>query len=381
MRVIAQNKFPYWLYAIYFMFGIYEHWINGVYGSITKYYYLFFLFYLVLKAKTFKLNSALYALIVWILFSCLSLLWSDNVGHAMISLNTMVMMTGILIFISQKKFRFDGECLMKIIDHVFYISSFLVFLGLFFSQTISDYNETRYILYLFGLYIDPNNLLVFYFISFSIGMYNIFYTSRNKYVSLIFSLCSFYLILMTGSRSGIVGLFLVFSILLWGKRNIFTLSQKIGFLLSILFLIVCLYTFAEYVLPAAVFDRLSGKGDMEFTDSTGRSEMWMYSINKFLNTSPIFGLGFGEIASHSTFVTVLVSIGLLIYPVFLYFIFAIFYKVIKQNNVLALMLLTIPVMQAFFIDALNKRFFWNAFVLAILLSHCLDGTFNISKKK
>lgn len=377
MRVSTQNKFPYWLYTIFFMLGIYEHWINGLYGSVTRYYYLFFLVYTLFKIKSIKLDSTLNSLIVWIFLSCLSLLWSDNIDEAFISLNTMIMMTGIIILISQDSFRFDGESLMRLIDTIFYISASLVTLGLFFSETISDFNETRYILYLFGLYIDPNNLLVFYFISFTIGVYNLYYALRKKILSLFFSVASLYLILMTGSRSGIVGLFLVFVIFLWGKRNVISLPQKVGIALFAIFLIIGIYSFAEYILPDAVFNRLFGKGGIEFTDSTGRTEMWTYGINRFLDEGPILGLGFGTGTSHSTFVTVLVSTGIIVYPIFLYFIISVLLKLIKQNNVLALLLFSIPIMQAFFIDALNKRFFWNAFVLAILLSHCTDRTFII----
>ena len=120
-------------------------------------------------------------------------------------------------------------------------------------------------------------------------------------------------------------------------------------------------------------DRLFGKGDLAFTDSTGRDFLWTKALNLFYQ-SPLLGNGWGAAPAHNTFLTFLVDVGIIGTGLILIYLFRIFIRIIKYKDMGALAIFIPGIIQSFFIDAQNKRFFWNIIILSTLIINTYANT-------
>ena len=92
--------------------------------------------------------------------------------------------------------------------------------------------------------------------------------------------------------------------------------------------------------------------------------------------SPIVGGGWGgyklagfgsSSAIHNTFLTSLCDCGIIGTILLLAPIGGLMFEAVKRKNNFVLFLLICGLVPSFFIDAINKRFFWNAIVISIML--------------
>ena len=361
------------IFTIYIFLSIYELWIGVFIGPVSRFYIIAYLGYLLVKMHSLKVDGVYASMLAWIVYSFMSTIWSQDVEEASISIYTMALMALLTLLLGQ--YRLSSKQILNILDVYLLVSASLVILGIFFSRPISENNETRNVLSLFGLASDPNNLLALYSICFSISIYYALFLKRARIINYILALLSIYVIFNTGSRSGIIIFFFLVSILLWYGQKNKPIHNKVKIIIITILLLFVIYLLMPVFLSDSVYDRIMGRGDLAFMDSTGREERWSMALNEWLNGSILFGLGLGSIPAHSTFVTMLVALGVVGYTFFLIFIIGTVIKIIRQGNVLALLLFVSPMLQSFFIDAQNKRFFWNGIIFPYLLYNCIDKTF------
>ncbi|WP_162607974.1 O-antigen ligase family protein [Parabacteroides sp. An277] len=285
----------------------------------------------------------------------------------------MALMALLTLLLGQ--YQLSSKQIIRILDFYLLVSASLVILGLFFSRPITEDNETRNVVYLFGLAPDPNNLLTLYSVCFSISIYYALFLKRMRIINYVLTLLSVYVIFNTGSRSGIIILLFLTSILFWYGQKDKPLHSKVKITIVAILILFVIYLLLPVFLSDSVYDRIMGKGELAFMDSTGREVRWSTALNEWLNSNILFGLGLGSAPAHSTFITMLVALGIIGYTFFLIFIFGTVIKIIRQGNVLALLLFVSPMLQSFFIDAQNKRFFWNGIIFPYLLYNCIDKTF------
>lgn len=361
------------IFTIYIFLSIYELWIGVFIGPVSRFYIIAYLGYLLVKMHSLKVDGVYASMLAWIVYSFMSTIWSQDIEEASISIYTMALMALLTLLLGQ--YRLSSKQILNILDVYLLVSASLVILGIFFSRPISENNETRNVLSLFGLASDPNNLLALYSICFSISIYYALFLKRARIINYILALLSIYVIFNTGSRSGIIIFFFLVSILLWYGQKNKPIHNKVKIIIITVLLLFVIYLLMPVFLSDSVYDRIMGRGDLAFMDSTGREERWSMALNEWLNGSILFGLGLGSIPAHSTFVTMLVALGVVGYTFFLIFIIGTVIKIIRQGNVLALLLFVSPMLQSFFIDAQNKRFFWNGIIFPYLLYNCIDKTF------
>lgn len=359
--------------AIYIFLSIYEVWISAIIGPVSRFYIIIYLCYLLVKMRSLKVDVIFVSMLAWIVYSFVSTIWSQDIEEASISIYTMALMALLTLLLGQ--YQLSGKQIIRILDFYLLISVSLVILGLFFSRPITENNETRNVVYLFGLAPDPNNLLTLYSICFSISIYYALFLKRMRIINYVLALLSMYVIFNTGSRSGIIILLFLASILFWYEQKDKPLHSKFKIAIVAILILFVIYLLMPLFLSDSVYDRIMGKGELAFMDSTGREDRWSIALNEWLNSNILFGLGLGSVPAHSTFITMLVALGIIGYTFFLIFIFGTVIKIIRQGNVLALLLFVSPMLQSFFIDAQNKRFFWNGIIFPYLLYNCIDKTF------
>lgn len=370
------SRFHFVMLAIYIFLSIYELWVGAIIGPVSRFYIIIYLCYLLVKMRSLKVDVIFASMLAWVVYSFMSTIWSQDIEEASISIYTMALMALLTLLLGQ--YRLSSKQIIRILDVYLLVSASLVILGLFFSRPISENNETRNVVYLFGLAPDPNNLLTLYSICFSISTYYAFFLKRVKIVNYVLALLSVYVIFNTGSRSGIIIFLFLVLILFWYEQKDKSLHDKVKIAIVVILILFAIYMLMPVFLSDSVYDRIMGKGELAFMDSTGREDRWSTALNEWLNSNILFGLGLGSVPAHSTFVTMLVALGVVGYTFFLFFLFGAVIKIIRQGNILALLLFVSPMLQSFFIDAQNKRFFWNGIIFPYLLYNCIDKKF-ISK--
>ncbi|OUO52399.1 hypothetical protein B5F77_08605 [Parabacteroides sp. An277] len=361
------------IFAIYIFLSIYEMWISAIIGPVSRFYIIIYLCYLLVKMRSLKVDVIFASMLAWIVYSFVSTIWSQDIEEASISIYTMALMALLTLLLGQ--YQLSSKQIIRILDFYLLVSASLVILGLFFSRPITEDNETRNVVYLFGLAPDPNNLLTLYSVCFSISIYYALFLKRMRIINYVLTLLSVYVIFNTGSRSGIIILLFLTSILFWYGQKDKPLHSKVKITIVAILILFVIYLLLPVFLSDSVYDRIMGKGELAFMDSTGREVRWSTALNEWLNSNILFGLGLGSAPAHSTFITMLVALGIIGYTFFLIFIFGTVIKIIRQGNVLALLLFVSPMLQSFFIDAQNKRFFWNGIIFPYLLYNCIDKTF------
>lgn len=180
-----------------------------------------------------------------------------------------------------------------------------------------------------------------------------------------------YALFLTSSRAGFLtfGIIVVtLSILPQSGKDI-SLKQLLQRLIFILVLgYIMVYIIRQY-LPQANIDRLfifSG-----YEGGSGRDIRWVRAIDLF-REKPIFGWGWGGYSTgvgaiHNTFLTSLCDVGLIGTAFLTIPLLMIGVEAVKKRNLLVIIILMAGVIPAFVLDAINKRFFWNAIVISIML--------------
>lgn len=358
------------LIYLFFIISIAEPYLNELMGSVTK-YYMFFVMFIVLQRDGYnlQLRRISIAYIAWLCVKVLSLLWSEDFTvPKMHAISQVGMVLFMVILLSS---RSKGDMIRHILDVYWIASIVLGVLSIFLTKTYLDIDEARQVLHIMGVEIDPNNQAALLLIGAAISAANILYEKRRIIASSIGLLISVYACFMTSSRGAFVTLLVmaVFCIVYSGaeKRKFKDALSRIAVMLLIL---GAVYYITVQYLPEASLDRLFDFS--KYGDGSDRGALWGIIWDKVTEDplAMLIGTGWGSAykyldgkAVHNTFLTFLSDTGIVGLLLFVIPILIATVRLMKQKRLTPVLLLIAQMVPAFFIDAINKRFFWNAIII------------------
>lgn len=378
--VIQMNVFSRVVLCIYFAISVFEPYLNGILGSITKYYIFFTMFILLYQHrwKLYPTRTSKY-MVVWLIIKFVSLLWSRS--YATPRLHYLSQIGMVLFLFVLFSYDYDDECL-EWIQTTYWLSSGIIgILSLFFSQSYLGAFSARQVLVIAGIELDPNNQAALLMVGICFSLVNLLYQKRWFIPSALILLVNIYGCFLTGSRAALATLIVAafLCVLLSSERR--EASAVIGRLLFTTITIIVLFYLVQRLNPV-IYNRLFNLQD--YTGGSGRTLQWAnvwkeYSRDFF---TVLFGIGWGSssiytnisehIGVHNTFLTMLCDVGLLGTSIFLIPIVVMGKKLIRKRVFFPIMLIFFQFVPAFFIDAINKRFFWNAvFLVGIYYYHSI----------
>lgn len=246
----------------------------------------------------------------------------------------------------------------------FTLISFLIFIfGYGYAVVNSSYR-------FFGLTSHPNvsGACALLSLSFFLASY---LSGINKIKSLLFCFLSFFILVISGSRSAILGSFIVFFLLL---PNIYKIIPLL--LIPLLYFLFSFFDF-EFL---NVIDRVKN------APLDNRNEVWNALINDF-NLNPMFGSGDSSGVSGSGYLTALGGTGLLGSILFFVFIFLILYRVflfnMKQSSHINKNIFSIFIIVLLFISLFEGFIFdkFGLFQILLIISTTVMGPFVIINRR
>lgn len=353
------------IWMVYLCMSTFESYVQAAMAyNISKYYLIFFVLTLFVYNPRIKLNIASLLALLWLMYSCVSVLWTSYAGWEQLQLYFFTINAMVLIFLLSCNIHFTEKGLMSLVLWYEIFSMSLGILGVFFTQELPMSMGTRSVLMLFGQQIDPNDLVALYGIGTGIALCDLFGQRKHLWISFITLSVNSYGILMSGSRSGL--LLLIMQVLV---ACVFFEKARIKTWFYLLMIVGAGCLIGAFAIPAKILDRLLGRGDLVFFDGTGREDHWNDAMQVWMNSdlSIIFGCGWGAFEAHGTFFTMLIDGGLVGIGLFLSMLLWIGMRALKQRNLLSLMILVTGMIPAVFIGAQNRRYFWNAIIISLLL--------------
>ena len=190
----------------------------------------------------------------------------------------------------------------------------------------------------------------------------------------------------TGSRGGLVTcITIMLCFILFSEKNFFSKSTLYKLIAILIVLGVLFYIINNY-LPTDIYNRL-----FDFESYEGGSErdiIWKNTLNLvFSGINIFFGAGWGAyygyngyyLSVHNTYLSMLCDVGILGVSIFFIPVInkIIFFK--RKKFTLPIILLACGLCPSFFIEAINKRFFWSMIMLLFIFYNYLKN--NDSKTK
>lgn len=286
---------------------------------------LFLLWIFVSKKREFRFQYVMilpfFFYLAYLLWGILSIYWTTNVSFSLLQLS-MTIETLIFSFFFFKLIRlYDKSCGKEITSFIFilnrsvFLMTIIFLIGAllnpeFFYRTTHGGNVYR----LGGLIINPNELGLLSIVGITLSYVEIYFNKNKKYNTLAILTC-LAVLLMTQSRSSLIGFVIITGIFLLIIKNHY--------------LKIAAVAIAILTLPLVINTIILKEGDVEeVTSLTGRTEFWSDLIHEAFPLSPIYGFGFMSISTntfynkfisthsyaasmaHNTFVEVLINLGL-----------------------------------------------------------------------
>lgn len=364
---ISIQKLTEYLTYIYFLLTFFEPYLNGVLGSIGK-YYIFILMMIIIYWNNYRITLHSYTIpyILWLIYRFITLLWTDNSYMANSHMLSQIGMVGLLVIFNAR--IFSRNTIQNIIK-VMWASSFVIsVLGIFFGRSYHGIVESRQVLVLFGQEIDPNNQAMLSLVGVSISFYYLIYERKYIICSIVALSVNIMAIFMTGSRGGFVSVLVItLFIIIFNKGCLSSNIKKLFILTGILLLAIFLL---ENYIPQETYHRLV---DMDtYEGGSKRIDIWTNGIQLLSeNVNIVFGAGWGDYygyngvfaAMHNTFLAMLCDVGLLGVLIFFVPIVSKIVWCIRNKEFMPVMLIIAAFVPCFFIEAINKRIFWNPILL------------------
>ncbi len=358
------------LIAFYFFLSFFEPYFSGTIGSITR-YYIFVVMIVAIYNQGFKIKKYRYIImfLLWLAYKFFTLLWTTNYTVFNQHVVTTVGMIGLLVALSSYTSK---KPLIKLILIAEWVGSFTIgVLAIFNSVPFLGRFHERMVLQLFGQTLDPNNEAAFLAVAVAISLYMITVEKKWVLINAAAVLVNTYALFMTGSRGGLVTLVCLFiSLVFISKRNV---SFKISLLIGAVILIMVTYFIAKSYLPRDIFNRLFTVSSYE--GGSTRTDLWSVALDLIMqDLNFIFGAGWGAYLGyqgltgtlHNTFISMLCDVGILGSFIFWQPIVSSCKKMISSQNILPVLLIITGFVPSFFIEAINKRFFWNAILFLFI---------------
>ena len=366
------NKLQIGLFCIYIFLSFFETYLTRFFGNGTKFYLLFVLMVFLYQTKfKVKINKIWICYFAWFVFKLLSASWSSMANS---DFNThLLSQIGMLLFVAVLTGREqDKDLLSSILQSCLWVSFLFGVLSIFFRGSFLDERfYARQVLTLFGQQNDPNNCAAFLLVGVTLGLFSATVERKHIMISSIVVAVNTYALMLTSSRAGFLtlGTLIVCLVVIPQPGMHVQIKQTIQkFLIIAIVIILTVFVVRKY-LPQVNLDRLLVLSGYE--GGSGRDIRWQRGLELFLQR-PLFGWGWGGYntgvgAIHNTFLTSLCDIGIIGTLLFIIPLGMILVDSLKQKNMLAILLLLTGVLPAFVLDAINKRFFWNAIVFSAML--------------
>lgn len=358
------------LICFFFFISFFEPYLNGIIGSITKYYIILLISFLALTSSNVKFFRFHFCFVFWLLLKMLSILWASNTYVMEMELFSQIGMVLLLVFLTCG--TLDKKTIVAIVKTLLLGSFIIGLLSLFFSNPYHGVVSERQVLVLFGQESDPNNQAAFLLIGIAISLFCLMVERKRKTIYLPIVLINTYALFLTGSRGGLIGLIslIIFSLAVGLKSSI---KQKITTILLITVLSIIVVYFAWLWLPRETFDRL-----FAFTNYEGGSErdlLWSNALSLISKDANwLFGAGWGSYYGyndyyhvlHNTFLSIFCDVGLVGFLLFFVPLFIVCKYLAKHKQTLPLFILIAGLVPSFFLEAVSKRFFWNVIFFALI---------------
>lgn len=365
------------LFCFYLFYCFFEPYINNVVGAGGKYLIFLVIICFVLSYHKIRFEWYHLSVILWLLLKSASIFWASF--NYIVQLHFFSQIGMVALFITMSLVSFNDKFIKSVINTALYSSFLIGILSLFYSRPfLSETFNDRQVLTLFGVQNDPNDQAAFLLVGIAIALNVVL---NGKALSKIFNvmmvaicLVNAYAILLTGSRGGLMSLMiLILAAILLSGRSEKSIPKKLAKNFVFLGLFgLSLYIIANNYLPADSFKRM-----FDFTSylgGSGRMDIWENVLPIFLN-SPVFGGGWGSYwgyngyytAVHNTFLSVLTDSGIVGFLLLFMPVFVIGSKAMKKGYALPFLIFIAGFAPSLFLDAINKRFFWNALIVSLIL--------------
>ncbi|PKM69633.1 MAG: hypothetical protein CVU94_02885 [Firmicutes bacterium HGW-Firmicutes-19] len=370
-KVTKVGKITTFLCCLYIFLSFYENYVNQFFGFSTRYLILIMIIMLLSNNRKIILKWYHFVLLSWLLLLMLSSFWSRD--NTIMNQHFISILGMFGLFVAMTSANFDYKFVNYLIKTMLYTSATMGFLALFQSSSYHNIVETRQVLVLYGIDIDPNNLAALYMIGISIGLYYII-SEKKRYIRyFVIVAINTYGVALTGSRGGLVTFIgIVFLFIILASNSISSTRSfiyKTSLLLSVL---LSIYFILRILLPLPIYDRLFDFGN--YSGGSGRDLLWKNAWNLF-KESPVVGAGWGSYygyngfyaAVHQTFLSMLCDVGIIGVLLFFIPIFRNITESLRRKNFFPIIILATGLFPALFLDAINKRFFWNAIIISYLI--------------
>ena len=367
------------LLVFYFVLEFFEPYINAAFGSYTK-FYLILLIFVLLNYHGFRIiyNKTAIYFVYWFLYKCLTIIWCRN--NYIYQLHFFTNFTAVILLYLLTIQPMSKKTIENITAALWIGSGLIGVLSLISNEPYLGVSN-RIVLKLFNVSVDPNNDAAFLAVGIAVSLYYLINPKIKKVIkaySIISILVNTYALFMTGSRGGLlteVGIFAVLAFFYIQKGK-----HKIMFCVGLLGMIALIDHLSHKYLPLDVYYRLFETATYE--GGSERTEIWSNAFT-LINSDPIyylFGTGWGSyygyngyyVVMHNTYLSILCDTGIIGIMLFFFPIIKAVRKLYIDKNALPILLLTAGFIPAFFLEAINKRFFWNA-IIFILLCYKIDS--------
>lgn len=358
---------------MYFVISIFEGYLNSLIGGVTKYFIVIVCFYILnrnhfaLKIRKFHISY-----IMWFCYMIFSLLWSQDYFTPR---KHMFSIVGIVFFlIVLTSYRISTHFMSIFIKAYFFSSGMLGLLSFFFSKSYYGTIDSRQVLVMFDVEMDPNNLGALLLVGICIALHYLIVVRELQLLSILILIANSLACLKTGSRASLVTLVIISVFALFMEDRNKTSTSVLRRILLMVVLSGIGLVVVKYFIPDKTFERLFVFS--EYAGGSYRSDMWqniweLYTQNPF---NIFFGLGWGTATIktgylsgvHNTFLSMLCDVGLIGFLVFFFPIFGACLQLMRKKSYLPILLILSAFIPSIFIDSINKRFFWNAIIILFI---------------
>lgn len=366
-----------YLIGFYFIIAPLEDILRSEIGTLSKYLAVLIIFVWLLNSKgrirVYSENKKTYTfLFSLIILSWVSCLWSISLSTtisrnmAYTTLPLLFMVFGTIQY-NEKEYHYIKKCIT--------ISVMAVLIVIFFSGGIGELLSGRLRL---SKRNDPNNLAALLLLPFGISVD--LFIIKKKIIYFVFALVSGCVLLLTGSRGGLLACSM-FGIIYMFKTGVLKKPRKI--ILYLLILVAIYYLISKY-LPKELVSRLfTSEGyiyQLALNDQTQtqRLSIWSITLTKIIPNNIIKGTGSGtapllltpyygfDEGVHNTFINMVVEYGVIGLSLFFAFIFTFLARVSKRRLIVEYSLIAAIMVVIVFLDSYPKKFFWNVLYLGII---------------
>lgn len=362
------------LIMMYYLFAPMEDLLTGSMGTVAKYIAMFIIFLgLVSTGGELHLNysSINKCLIYLMLLSAASCLWATDRAVAINRNVAYLLIPGLAFFVGQLDFSpkeresiITAAIVGGIATAIYLVISGQINLGSMQRLQLTKAN-------------DQNGFAASIFLPFGLCVGRILNQELWKkcaYAGL--SLLFLFIILLTGSRGALLGVFaFVLAFAFFSQKG-----KRARTIIGVLALLVLAYYVVLPLLPEYIQKRLFNNDSYVKTMNANenRTAFWKLAFTEIFPKHPVLGVGAGctplwlgrfystNRGMHNTYINMLCEYGVLGLPIFLWMLWSLFYEKKKQGKLIELALLTGICVIVFFLDAYPKKYFWNVLMLLMI---------------